>query len=390
MTEQEFKDYYSDLLILQYRTQPKARGTISALVSQSGCSAGANGPVNYLVAGSPTIVDGIASGFSLTDFLILETPLAQENISNLVIGVCFTTPSVFNHSYEGICGTDNGLFSFYFTQEGVLHGVYRTNLGTHDNVIMEGLQPSTTYYAKMNISGEEALLSWSLNGKQWTDTLYNEADQHQINDEYFMVSAYPFAGSLNLNHTYIQVNNQAWFGYSLLPTTLPQMIIEGYDVNTAVGNQLDIIGKYVGLKRQVKTLIGDSNTNVLNDKQYRTLLKLKMIKNTSFSSTSQLRTALYNIFPTSIRLYDNRNMTYQYQLSSAFNDLINVILAEELLPVPMALGWNAVVVPNLLQLYGYSDYSGLNDNPNGYSDYQNGFRGKYLSYGDKIDGEENE
>jgi hypothetical protein len=83
-------------------------------------------------------------------------------------------------------------------------------------------------------------------------------------------------------------------------------------------------------------------------------------------------------------------MTYQYQLSSAFNDLLNVILAEELLPVPMALGWNAIVVPNLLQLYGYSDYSRLNDNPNGYSDYTNGFRGKYLSYGDKVAGEENE
>lgn len=386
----EFKDYYSDLLILQYRTQPKARATIGALVAQSGCSAGANGPVNYLVAGSPTIVDGIASGFSLTNFLILETPLVQDNISNLVIGVCFTTPSAFNHTYEGICGTDNGLFSFYFTQEGVLHGVYRTPLGTHDNIIMEGLEPSTTYYAKMNISGEEALLSWSLNGTTWTDTLYNEADQEQISQEYFMVSAYPFAGSLNLNHTYIQVNNQAWFGYSLLPTTLPQMIIEGYDVNTAVGNQLDIIGKYVGLKRQVKSLIGTANTNVLTDAQYRTLLKLKMIKNTNFSSTSQLRTALYNLFPTSIRLYDNRNMTYQYQLSTAFTDLVNVILAEELLPVPMALGWNAIVVPNLLQLYGYSDYSGLNDNPNGYSDYQNGWRGKYLSYGDKTAGEENE
>ena len=389
MTEQEFKDYYSDLLILQYRTQPKARATISALVQQSGCTVNANGPVEYLVAGNPTIVDGIASGFTTTDFLVLDTNLGG-GIQTLTIGIHFTTPSQFNHAFEGICGTDNGLFSFYFTQDGELHGVYRTEQGTHDNIIMTGMQPGTEYYTKMTISGEEAILSWSTNGTIWNDTLYNAVDQEQISQEYFMYSAYPFGGSLNLNDTYIQVNGDAWFGYSLLPTTLPQMIINGYDVNTATGNQLDIIGKYVGLKRQVKTLIGNSNTNVLNDKQYRTLLKLKMIKNTSFSSTSQLRSALYNLFPTSIRLYDNRNMTYQYQLSSAFNDLLNVILAEELLPVPMALGWNAIIVPNLLQLYGYSDYSGLNDNPNGYSDYQNGFRGRYLSYGDRAEGEENE
>ena len=390
MTEQEFKDYYADLLILQYKTQPKARATIGALIEQSGCMVGANGPVEYLVIGSPTIVDGIASGFTTTDLLILDTPLNFDDIQTLEAYVKFTTPSAFNHTFEGIWGTDQGLFSFYMTQTGELHGVYRTNLGTHDNIIMTGLQPSTTYYARMTVSGEEAILSWSLNGSNWTNTLYNETDQEQISQEYFIVSAYPFTGSIDLNNTYIQVNGDAWFGYSLLPTTLPQMIINGYDVNTAKGNQLDIIGKYVGLKRQVKALIGTSNTNVLNDNQYRTLLKLKMIKNTNFSSTSQLRSALYNVFPTSIRLFDNRDMTYQYQLSTAFNDLVNVILAEELLPVPMALGWNAVVVPNLLQLYGYSDYGGLNNNPNGYSDYQSGFKGKYLSYGDKIAGEENE
>ena len=31
MTELEYEDYYADLLILQYKTQPKARATISAL-----------------------------------------------------------------------------------------------------------------------------------------------------------------------------------------------------------------------------------------------------------------------------------------------------------------------------------------------------------------------
>ena len=389
MTEQEFKDYYANLLILQYRTQPKARATVGALVQQSGNLSYAKGPVEYLVAGNPTIVDGIASGFTTTDFIVLETSL-PDVYTSLEVGVKFTTPSTFIHTFEGIYGTDKGLFSFYMTKDGELHGVYRTELGIHDNIIMTGLEPDKTYWAKITVSQEEAVLSYSENGEIWNSTSYNGTDQDQISQEYFMYSAYPFTGSLDLNYSYIQLDGNAWYGFSLLPTTLPQTIIKGYDVNTAVGKQLDIIGKYVGLKRQVKTLIGDSNTNVLNDKQYRMLLKLKMIKNTSFSSTSQLRSALYNLFPTSIRLYDNRNMTYQYQLSSAFNDLLNVILAEELLPVPMALGWNAIVVPNLLQLYGYSDYSRLNDNPNGYSDYTNGFRGKYLSYGDKVAGEENE
>lgn len=160
-------------------------------------------------------------------------------------------------------------------------------------------------------------------------------------------------------------------------------MVNGFDLETAVGKQLDIIGKYIGLKRQVKVNIGDSDTNILNDDQYRILLKLKLVQNTNFSSTAQIREALYALFPNEIRLFDNRTMVYNYQLSTLFNDLVNVIIAEELLPLPMGVGYNISVVPDLLELYGYYGYDGLNDNPNGYSSYTDGFRGKYLSYGDR-------
>lgn len=161
-------------------------------------------------------------------------------------------------------------------------------------------------------------------------------------------------------------------------------IVNGYGIDTAVGKQLDIIGKYIGLKRQVKANIGTSDTNILTDEQYRLLLKLKLISNTNFSSTSQIRAALYELFPNDVRLFDPRTMQYEYQLSTRFNDLVNVIIAEELLPFPMGVGITVNVVPDLLKLYGYYGYDGLNDNPNGHSSYTDGFKGKYLSYGDKI------
>jgi hypothetical protein len=80
-------------------------------------------------------------------------------------------------------------------------------------------------------------------------------------------------------------------------------------------------------------------------------------------------------------------MTMDFQLSDYWSDVLNVIVAEEIMPVPMTIGYNAEIVPDLLELYGYSDYGGLNDNPNGYSSYQTGFRGRYLSYGDKFAGD---
>lgn len=161
-------------------------------------------------------------------------------------------------------------------------------------------------------------------------------------------------------------------------------IANGFNLDTAVGKQLDILGKYIGLSRQVRVNIGESDTNILTDDQYRILLKLKLVQNTNFSSTSQIRAALYQLFPNDIRLFDPRTMIYEYELSTLFNDLVNVIIAEELLPLPMGLGYTINVVPDLLSLYGYYGYDGLNDNPNGFSSYSDGFRGKFLSYGDRI------
>lgn len=388
MTEQEYKDYYADMLILQYKTQQKARSTVGALVSQSPASNGTNGPVKYIVVGSPTISDGIVSGLGSGNYLFLDTDIDTGDVESLEVQVKFTTGSAFNHTFESVIGTAQGTFGFYITDEGVLRGVYLDDNGTHDNPISSGILPNTTYYAKMLLGADLAVLSISQDGVSWDETVYSSDDQQTISDPYFMVSTHPFSGAIDLNKTWIKINGKAWFGYVISNVDLPTTIINGYDLETAEGDTLDILGKYIGLKRQVRALIGDTQTNVLNDEQYRTLLRLKLIKNTNFSSTSQLRAALYAWFPTSIRLFDNRDMTIEYQLSSFWSELSNVIIAEELLPVPMSLGYTAEIVPNLLELYGYSDYGGLNDNPNGYSSYQTGFRGRYLSYGDVFAGEE--
>lgn len=383
MTEQEFKDYYADKLILQYKTQPKARGTISALVSQNGFHVGEHGDIKYIVVGAPTITDGVASNFSSTNYLVCETDFDTQDIQTLEVGVKFTTGSQYNHTYESIFGTARGTFGFYLTNQGNLRVVYLDDFGTHDNLVSSNIQFNTTYWVNLLLKDNQAIVSLSTNGENWQQIIYDGEDQEIIDIDYIMVAASPFSGSLYLNDTYVKINDKLWCGYAFLPTDLPDTIIEGYNLDTAKGIQLDIIGKYVGLKRQVRALIGTTNTNVLNDEQYRLLLKLKLVQNTNYSSTSQIRVALYNLFPTSIRLFDRRNMTYEYELSTDWNELVNVIIAEQLLPSPMGIGVNVVSVEDLLNLYGYSDYGGLNDNPNGYSSYSDGWRGRYLSYGDK-------
>lgn len=161
-------------------------------------------------------------------------------------------------------------------------------------------------------------------------------------------------------------------------------VINGFNLQTAVGKQLDILGKYIGLSRNVRKEVNSPSTVILTDEQYRLLLQLKLVCNTSYSSTSQIRSALYQLFPNDIRIFDDRTMQLEYQLSSRFDGLEQIIIEEELLPFPMGLGFNVVIVPDLLNLYGYYGYDGLNNNPNGYSSYTDGFKGKFLSYGDRL------
>lgn len=159
-------------------------------------------------------------------------------------------------------------------------------------------------------------------------------------------------------------------------------VVNGFNLLTAQGKQLDILGKYIGLSRNVKEKVGSPGTVVLTDDDYRLLLQLKLICNTSFSSSSAIRKALYQLFPNDIRYFDPRTMAISYELSTRFNSLLNVIAAEELLPFPMGLGYNVVVVSDLLELYGFYGYDGIN-NENGFSSYDDGFKGKFLSYGDR-------
>ena len=66
-------------------------------------------------------------------------------------------------------------------------------------------------------------------------------------------------------------------------------ILDGYNIETAIGKQLDILGKYIGLDRFYE---GSS----LGDEDYRFLLKLKIAKNNTNHSTFEIATDLDKFF----------------------------------------------------------------------------------------------
>lgn len=183
----------------------------------------------------------------------------------------------------------------------------------------------------------------------------------------------------------------------------------------AVGKQLDVIGKYVGVDRFYSELVlenyfsfitydevsalpdspprfglSDYTTfmdfsyngtlnysdliavgNSLTDTNFRVLIQLAIIKNNSNFSHKQIDDAIFNFFGGTIRPESSGNMLMAYFISNIVSPLVKAIVSKKLLPKPMGVG--LAVVSNVTgPMFAFTDYSGY-QSPYGYgfSDYNN-------------------
>lgn len=158
--------------------------------------------------------------------------------------------------------------------------------------------------------------------------------------------------------------------------TLPLAIENGFDLlgdNIAVGAQLDILGKYAGVSR---TGPGFTTLITLNDADFLQLIRMAIALNTAGSSLSDIQDFLNQFFPAQIFIFDFKDMTIAYAISSEVGnlDLIQRFVAGGYLPRPMAVQIPYIIyTPSLDNAYGFRTYdyqspyiSGFNS----YLDYQ--------------------
>lgn len=166
---------------------------------------------------------------------------------------------------------------------------------------------------------------------------------------------------------------------------LPLSVQNGYDVETAVGAQLDVLGKYVGVSRDTYDLDGPVT---LDDDDFRILIKIKAIKNNSNSALSDIQSLLNIFFPDSLRVYDYANMHMSYLFDSDFGSttLAGVFVRQGLLPKPMGVQLAALIfAPNIDEFYGFRTYDLPAVNNVGMNDYTNIITGDHwISYDDAI------
>lgn len=168
---------------------------------------------------------------------------------------------------------------------------------------------------------------------------------------------------------------------------LPVAVMNAYNLigtNTAVGKQLDVLGKYVGVKR---TGIGTNGPISLDDADFLTLIQFAILINTAESSLSAIQALLNQYFPNEILVFDYRNMQMSYLVSSSLGnqDLIQLAIAEDLLPRPMAVSLSIVTAPVINTFFGFRTYAYVvpNNSPlNSYASYQTDR--PWLSYKDAV------
>jgi hypothetical protein len=140
---------------------------------------------------------------------------------------------------------------------------------------------------------------------------------------------------------------------------LPLLAQNAFDIDTAIGSQLDILGKYAGVTRSGADTNGNSIT--LTDSEFRTFIRMATVSNSAGSDLNTIQNFLFMFFPDEIQVYDSQNMLMTYFINPSIGDtnILQLFITEGLLPKPMGVGL-AIVVTSLSDYFGMVSASVVN------------------------------
>lgn len=170
--------------------------------------------------------------------------------------------------------------------------------------------------------------------------------------------------------------------------TLPLAVQAGFNLiggttlgATAVGAQLDTLGKYAGVTRSGR---GFTSQIVLDDSDFLSFILMAIIRNSSGSSLATIQAFLQQFFPDQVFVFDYQNMHMSYMISTEVGsyELVQLFVTEGLLPVPMAVAAGLTIyAPVIDSFFGFRTYEfpAFNSAPfNTYADFNTDYL--WLSY----------
>lgn len=123
---------------------------------------------------------------------------------------------------------------------------------------------------------------------------------------------------------------------------LPITLQDSFNLESALGVQLDVIGKYMGVTRNGYDFSGAAT---LSDDDFRQLIKVAIIANASKSALSDIQNLLTLFFAGTIFVFDYGNMRMAYFVDSdgASLELAEFFVKQGSLPKPMGVTLGAII-----------------------------------------------
>lgn len=166
-----------------------------------------------------------------------------------------------------------------------------------------------------------------------------------------------------------------------------ESIIAAFDIDNAIGMQLDILGILIGRKRTVDFQPKAGMSPVLDDSNYRLALKAKIIWNQWKGTLPEIQDAWSNLFPNGyIIIFDNQDMTMDALIVGDFSQMEKDLIDNGyIIPKPAGVRINFIVIASTdgipLFSYGYD-----NEILGGYdTTWFNMDRYKVFGYGEETD-----
>lgn len=193
------------------------------------------GPVGYEAQGTPTIADGVVSGFDRTtgSYLWTSGEMPMSDNYELVFKVHTPASNVRGALFYARSG---GRFSLFVTSSSVLHSEMFDSDGQYHGLNgTTALQPNTDYWIKYTYSNNVFSQYVSTDGQTYhlesslAIELGESTSHYKSFIGYYSSSQVPWQGSIDLNKTYIKVNGKLWF---YQPQETKRIVVNGVEVWT--------------------------------------------------------------------------------------------------------------------------------------------------------------
>lgn len=124
---------------------------------------------------------------------------------------------------------------------------------------------------------------------------------------------------------------------------------------TAIGSQLDVLGKYTGVTRNGYGLTGQPIS--LSDVDFFTLIKISILTNSAGSDLGTIQNLIHTFFPGELFVFDYKDMRMSYLVNSTVGsqNLVELFITENLLPKPMGVQLSAPIYSSNLKFFGMLD-----------------------------------